>query len=61
MIKPKKTRSSDTALKMAKKDAIKAAKELGYVRMFENVEETINNAITINQISNIMCNYRKVS
>lgn len=48
-------------LRKAKRDAIKAAFELGYMSMFKGVEEKINEAKSIAEVTRIMTTYRRAS
>lgn len=48
-------------LKKAKRDAIKAAFELGYMSMFKGVEKEINEAKSIAEITRIMTTCRRAS
>lgn len=58
-MKPEKEREAE--LRKAKRDAIKAAFELGYMRKFKNLEEEINNAKTVTAIDRILITCRRAS
>ncbi len=48
-------------LEKAKRDAIKAAFELGYMRMFNGVEEEINKAKTLTEVDRVLITCRRAS
>ncbi len=48
-------------LEKAKKDAIKAAFELGYMRMFNGIEKEINNAKTVTAVDRVLITCRRAS
>lgn len=58
-MKPEKEKQAE--LRKAKKDAIKAAYELGYMRTFKGIMEEINNAETVSAITRILANCRRAS
>ena len=58
-VEPKKKESPRT-LRTEKKKAIKAAKELGYLKLFPSLESQIESADKTDTISIYMCRCRKV-
>lgn len=48
-------------LNQTKRDAIKAAYDLGYLWMFDNVEENIRKAESIAEVNRIMTTCRRAS
>ena len=48
-------------LRKAKRDAIKAAFELGYMSMFKGVEKEINEAKSVAEVTRIMTTCRRAS
>ncbi len=48
-------------LRKAKTDAIKAARELGYIRKFKNVEDDIRKAKTITEVTRVLITCRRAS
>lgn len=48
-------------LEKAKRDAIKAAFELGYMRLFSGVEEEINKAKTLTEVDRVLITCRRAS
>ena len=48
-------------LNQTKKNAIKAAYDLGYLRIFDNVEENIRKAESIGEVNRIMITCRRAS
>lgn len=57
----KSKEEKEMELKKAKKDAIKAAFELGYMSMFKGVEEEINEAKTVTEVTRILATCRRAS
>ncbi len=57
----KSKEEKEMELKKAKRDAIKAAFELGYMSMFKGVEEEINEAKTVTEVTRILATCRRVS
>lgn len=57
----KTEKEKQAELRKAKKDAIKAAYELGYMRTFKNLEEEINNAKSIIAVDRILITCRRAS
>ena len=54
-------KEKEMELKKAKRDAIKAAFELGYMSMFKGVEKEINEAKSIAEVTRIMTTCRRSS
>lgn len=48
-------------LEKAKRDAIKAAFELGYMKMFSGIEKEINNAKTVTAVDRVLITCRRAS
>lgn len=57
----KSEKEKEMELKKAKKDALKAAFELGYMSMFKGVEEEINEAKTVTEVTRILATCRRAS
>lgn len=51
----------EAELRKAKKEALTAAIELGYTRMFKDVEKKINEAKTIGEVDRILTTCRRAS
>lgn len=51
----------ESELKRTKKNAITAAYQLKYMKLFDDVEERINNAKTVTEVTRIMASYRRAS
>jgi len=51
----------EAELRKAKKDALTAAIELGYTRMFKDVEKKINEAKTIGEVDRVLTTCRRAS
>lgn len=51
----------EAELRKAKKEALTAAIELGYTRMFKDVEKKINEAKTIGEVDRVLTTCRRVS
>lgn len=60
-MKWKSEKEKEMELKKAKRDAIKAARELGYLRMFKGIEEEINKAKTVTEVTRVLINCRRAS
>lgn len=54
-------KEKEMELRRAKRNAIKAAFELGYMSMFKGVEEEINKAKSIAEVTRIMTTCRRAS
>ncbi len=57
----KTEREKAKELKQAKKDAIRIARELGYLFKFKGVDEDIKNAKSIPEVTRIMTTCRRAS
>lgn len=57
----KSKEEKEMELRKAKRDAIKTAFELGYMSMFKGVEEEINEAKTVTEVTRILATYRRAS
>ena len=51
----------EAELRKVKKDALTAAIELGYTRMFKDVEKKINEAKTIGEVDRVLTTCRRAS
>lgn len=51
----------EAELRKAKKDALTVAIELGYTRLFEDVEKKINEAKTIGEVDRVLTTCRRAS
>lgn len=60
-MKLKSEKEKEMELRKAKRAAIKAAFELGYMSMFKGVEKEINEAKSIAEVTRIMTTYRRAS
>lgn len=60
-MKWKSENEKEMELRKAKRDAIKAAFELGYMSMFKGVEEKINEAKTIREVDRVLTTCRRAS
>lgn len=60
-MKWKSENEKEMELRKAKRDAIKAAFELGYMSMFKGVEEKINEAKTIGEVDRVLITCRRAS
>jgi len=54
-------KEKEMELRKAKRDAIKAAFELGYMSMFKGVEKEINEAKSVAEVTRIMTTCRRAS
>lgn len=54
-------KEKEMELRKAKRAAIKAAFELGYTTMFKGVEEEINEAKTVTEVTRILATCRRAS
>jgi len=54
-------KEKEMELKKAKRDAIKAAFELGYMSMFKGVEKEINEAKTLTEVDRVLITCRRAS
>ncbi len=54
-------KEKEMELKKAKRDAIKAAFELGYMKLFSGVEEEINKAKTVTEVDRVLITCRRAS
>lgn len=57
----KSKEEKEMELRKAKRDAIKIAFELGYMSMFKGVEEEINEAKTVTEVTRILATCRRAS
>lgn len=57
----KSKEEKEMELRKAKRDAIKTAFELGYMSMFKGVEEEINEAKTVTEVTRILATCRRAS
>ena len=57
----KSKEEKEAELRKAKKDALTAAIELGYTRMFKDVEKKINEAKTIGEVDRVLTTCRRAS
>ena len=55
----KSKEEKEMELRKAKRDAIKIAFELGYMSMFKGVEEEINEAKTVTEVTRILATCRR--
>lgn len=60
-MKWKSENEKEMELRKTKRDAIKAAFELGYMSMFKGVEERINEAKTIREVDRVLTTCRRAS
>lgn len=60
-MKWKSEKEKEMELKKVKRDAIKAARELGYLRMFKGIEEEVNKAKTVTEVTRVLINCRRAS
>lgn len=54
-------KEKEMELRKAKRNAIKAAFELGYMSMFKGVEKEINEAKTVTEVTRILATCRRAS
>ena len=57
----KSKEEKEMELRKAKRDAIKIAFELGYMSMFKGVEEEINEAKTVTEVTRLLATCRRAS
>ena len=57
----KSKEEKEAELRKAKKDALTSAIELGYTRMFKDVEKKINEAKTIGEVDRVLTTCRRAS
>ena len=54
-------KEKEMELEKAKRDAIKAAFELGYMKMFNGIEKEINKAKTLTEVDRVLITCRRAS